>query len=70
MYATNFGYSGTYYDYITDIANEGISFKTLVNLDITDGEIEDVLVSSGFSSYRLEGSKKWIRNCIEFLKKF
>lgn len=70
MYATNFGYSGTYYDYITDIANEGISFKNLVNLDITDDEIEEILVSSGFTSYRLEGSKKWIRNCIDFLKKF
>ena len=70
MYSTNFGYSGTYYDYITDIANEGISFKNLVNLDIIDSEIEEILVSSGFTSYRLEGAKKWIRNCIEFLKKF
>ena len=70
MYSTNFGYSGTYYDYITDIANEGVSFKNLVNLDIIDSEIEEILVSSGFTSYRLEGAKKWIRNCIEFLKKF
>lgn len=68
MYATNFGYSGTYYDYITDIAKDGVKFKELVNLEISDEEIEDILQSSGFSGYRLSGSIKWIRNCIEFLK--
>ena len=39
MYSTNFGYSGTYYDYITDIANEGVSFKNLVNLRYSETTI-------------------------------
>ena len=68
MYATNFGYSGTYYDYICDIANEGVDFSKLINLDITDDEINVILVDSGFKGYRLTGAAKWIRGAIDLIK--
>jgi len=68
LYATSFGYSGTYYDYLLDISKEGIDLKSLVNLDITDNEIHNILLESGFKSYRLEGARIWIRKAIEIIK--
>ena len=68
MYATNFGYSGTYYDYICDIAKEGINFSEFINLGITDDEINEILVESGFKGYRLTGAAKWIRGAIDLIK--
>ena len=69
LYATGFGYSGTYYDYLKDIAQEGIDFSEIVNLEISDKEIETILVESNFCGYRLEGAKIWIRKTIDILKK-
>ena len=68
LYATGFGYSGTYYDYLKDISDEGIDLTGLVNLNITDREIEEILVSSNFTGYRLKGAKMWIRKAIEEIK--
>ena len=68
LYATSFGYSGTYYDYLKDIASEGIKLDSLVNLDITEQEIEQILVESNFKGYRLHGAKKWIQKSIEIIK--
>ena len=69
LYATSFGYSGTYYDYLKDVSNDGICLSSLVNLEISDDEIEQILVESRFKGYRLEGAKKWIRKAIEMIKK-
>ena len=69
LYATSFGYSGTYYDYLRDIAQEGVDFSQLVNLEISDEEIETILVESNFRGYRLEGAKIWIRKTIDIVKK-
>lgn len=68
LYATGFGYSGTYHDYLKDISDEGIDLTGLVNLNITDREIEEILVSSNFTGYRLKGAKMWIRKAIEEIK--
>ena len=68
LYATSFGYSGTYYDYLKDIASEGIKLGSLVNLDITEQEIEQILVESNFTGYRLTGAKKWIQKALEIVK--
>jgi len=46
-YATSFGYSGTYWDYVQEIAKEQ-DIKELVNLDISENEIADILKESGF----------------------
>lgn len=51
MYATNFGNSGTYYDCNCDIAKKCVDFSKLINLDITDEEINEILVTSGFKGY-------------------
>lgn len=68
LYATSFGYSGTYYDYLKDIAGEGIKFNSLVNLDVTEQEIEQILIGANFKGYRLYGAKKWIQKAIEIIK--
>lgn len=68
LYTTSFGYSGTYYDYLKDIANEGIKLSSLVNLDITEQEIEQILLESNFKGYRLHGAKKWIQKTIDIVK--
>lgn len=68
LYSTNFGYSGTYYDYICEIAEDGADFTQLADLSITDEEIKRILTESCFTGYRLTGAAKWVRNCIEILK--
>lgn len=68
-YATNFGMSGTYWDHIKDIAaEEGAAISELIDLSITDREIDDILQSAGFKDYRLYGAQAWIRKTIEMLK--
>ena len=67
-YSTNFGMSGTYLDHLKDIAAEGINLPSLVNLEISDGEISAILKNAGFRDYRLAGAEKWIRNTIEMVK--
>ena len=69
LYASSFGYSGTYFDYLRDIAAEGCDFSKLICLDITDEEIKEILLTAKFSGYRLEGAKLWIRGAIEAIKK-
>ena len=69
LYASSFGYSGTYFDYLRDIAAEGCDFSKLICLDITDKEIEEILLTAKFNGYRLEGAKLWIRRAIEAVKK-
>lgn len=68
IYATSFGYSGTYWDYIQDIAKERDDLKQLVNLEITEDEILAILKAAGFSDYRLDGAKSWILKTIEMVK--
>lgn len=67
-YATSFGYSGTYYDYLKEISEQGVKLSQLVNLNISDEEIEAILKESDFKGYRLEGAKCWIREAIEIVK--
>ena len=59
-YATSFGYSGTYYDYVCEIADERGGLEGLINLDITKDDILDILEKSGFRGYRLYGALEWI----------
>lgn len=68
MYSTNFGYSGTYYDHLQDIRKSGVDFSDLIDLEITDEEINEILISSGFTGYRLSGAQKWIRKSIEIIR--
>ena len=60
--------NATKYDYLKDIANEGIKLSSLVNLDITEQEIEQILLESNFKGYRLSGAKKWIQKTIDIVR--
>ena len=68
-FATSFGYSGTYYDYVCEIAKERGGFNGLVNLNITKNDISDVLEESGFKGYRFDGALKWIFKTIQIIQK-
>ncbi len=69
LYATNFGYSGTYYDHLKSISDSGIRLSSLIDMSITDEEIYEILLSSGFCGYRLDGVKKWIRGTLNIIDK-
>ena len=67
-YSTSFGHTGTYFDYVKEIAKEYGGLKGLVNLDITEKEVKDILITADFKAYRLDGALKWIMNSIKILK--
>ena len=67
-YATSFGYSGTYYDYVLEIAKERGGLNGLVNLDITKDDISDILNESGFKGYRFNGALEWILKTLEIIR--
>ena len=67
-YATSFGYSGTYWDYVQEIAAKRNDIDTLVNLKITDDEIHALLEQAGFSGYRLIGAAQWIAKTIGMVR--
>jgi len=67
-YATAFGYSGTYWDYINEMAAGGVAITKLLDLTITAGETADILKEAGFTGYRFDGSLAWIVKAIEMIK--
>lgn len=66
-YATSFGYSGTYWDYITQISNEGVDVKALINHDISKDDVSDILQRSGFTGYRFYGALEWVEKTLEMI---
>jgi hypothetical protein len=68
VYATGFGYSGTYWDYVQEIAAERKDVKKLINLEITDNEVSSLLCQAGFYGYRLDGAAQWIMKTISMIK--
>jgi hypothetical protein len=69
-YATGFGFAGTYWDYVQEIANERGTLADLVHLTITEKEISTILTTAGFTGYRYEGALMWISEAIKMLKAF
>ena len=67
LYATTFGYSGTYWDYVQELNNMGVPLKELIDLSITKAEISDILMKSGFKGYRYEGALAWICKTLEMI---
>ena len=67
-YATSFGYAGTYWDYVREIAEDRGGLKGLINLDTTKSEIADILKEAGFKGYRFDGALAWILKTIGLLK--
>ena len=66
-YTTTFGYTGTYWDYVKEIVNDGVPVGKLLDLSITEKEIEDILKTAGFTGYRYAGSLAWIQKTIEMI---
>ena len=67
-YATSFGYSGTYWDYIQDIAPEHNELGGLIDLSITEGDVRAILTESGFTGYRFDGALEWILKAIDMIR--
>jgi len=67
-YATTFGYVGTYWDYIKEIASECRDFSSLIDLNISTAEISDILKSAGFKGYRFDGALEWIAKSLDMIK--
>jgi len=67
-YATSFGYTGTYWDYVKEIAEERGGLAGLLDLSIDEGDIRAILTESGFSGYRFSGALEWILKTIEMIR--
>jgi hypothetical protein len=67
-YATTFGFTGTYWDYVQEIAAERGSLRGLLNLDISREEIAAILDEAGFVGYRFDGALAWIVNTIGMVR--
>ena len=66
-HATSFGYAGTYWDYVREIALECGGLKDLMSLDITKDEIVGILKEAGFKGYRFDGALEWIVKTIQMI---
>ena len=67
-YATGFGYSGTYWDYVQQIASERGGLMGLINTRIAESEIRAILVEAGFTGYRLGGALEWIAKALGMIR--
>lgn len=67
-YATSFGYAGTYWDYVREIAAERGDIKELLDLSVSKGEIAAILREAGFIGYRFDGALEWIGKAIDMVK--
>jgi hypothetical protein len=65
-YATSFGPIGTYADVVESI-RENWHIDQMLNLNVTERQIDDILRESGFTGYRLEGGRQWIMNALKWL---
>lgn len=68
VYATTFGYVGTYWDHACDIARRGVRFGDLVNLNLDERTVAALLGEAGFVGYRLEAGTEWVKNALECLR--
>ena len=69
-FATSFGYTGTYWDYVKEIAAERDDVKTLINLDISKDEAMEILQKARFTGYRFDSALEWIMKTIEMIRKY
>jgi hypothetical protein len=67
-YATSFGYAGTYWDYVREIAGEPSGLQGLVNLEVAEGDIRNILTEAGFSGYRFAGALEWILRALDMVR--
>ena len=67
-YATTFGYSGIYWDYVREISAERGGLDGLLNLNLNEADIKAILKETGFTGYRFNGAARWIIKAMIMLK--
>ena len=67
-FATSFGYSGTYFNYVQEIAEERGGLSGLVNLEISKSEIAYILKVAGFKGYRFDGALEWVSKTLGMIR--
>jgi hypothetical protein len=67
-YATSFGYSGTYWDYVQEVAKERGGLVGLIDLSISEGDVRAILTESGFEGYRYNGALEWTLKAIDMIR--
>ena len=65
--STTFGYSGTYWNYVQDIAAERGGLRGLLDLNVSESNVSAILKECGFSGYRLDGAAQWIMKTVAML---
>ena len=68
VFVTTFGYVGTYWDHLQDIAARGVKLSSLVNLDVPAETVERILRESDFKGYRLDAALEWIVRSLDLVK--
>lgn len=67
-YSTSFGFAGTYWDYVQEIAAERKDIKRLIDLNLKKDEIVKILETAGFRGYRFAGALEWIMKAMNLIK--
>lgn len=67
-YATSFGYSGTYWDYVQEIVRDNDNLKDLIDLSVTPDEVSAILNEAGITGYRFDGALEWICKSVRMIK--
>jgi len=67
-HATSFGYSGTYWDYIREIARERGDLEGLISFELSAADAKNILIEAGFSGYRLDGALEWVLKTIDMIR--
>jgi hypothetical protein len=67
-YATSFGYSGTYWDYVQMVAREREGLTGLLDLSVTESDVKAILTESGFTGYRFCGALEWILKTLDMVR--
>ena len=67
-YSTDFGYAGTYWDSIREIADEYGGIDGLINLDIDESDVRAILTEAGFNGYRFYGALEWIVKALDMVR--
>ena len=67
-FATTFGMSGTYWDYVCEISERRGGVKGLINLEVDETTVCGILRQAGFVNYRLEGASEWILKSLHLLR--
>jgi len=66
-YSSTFGYSGTYWDYVCEVAEKRGNLSGLINLSISKTDVSEILDAAGLSGYRSSGALEWIMKTISVL---